>query len=110
MPDLPARVFSLFVRRPRILTAAPTVTGWLHHRSLKAQLICLDFPARRNKFPGDQLSIPSKQRVWRHQGFEFEKPFSADRFGLHREPTALLIGESQSLSAELVVQRSILLL
>jgi len=60
-------------------------------------------------FPGDQLSMPSKQPVWRDQGVEFEKPFSADRFGLHREPTALLIGESQSLSAELVAQGSILL-
>ena len=61
-------------------------------------------------FPSDQLSMPSKQRVWRHEGIEFEKPFSADRFGLDGESTALLIGESQSLPAELVAQGSILLL
>ena len=54
--------------------------------------------------------MPSKKRVWRHQGIEFEKPFSADRFGLDGESTALLIGESQSLPAELVAQSSILLL
>jgi len=38
------------------------------------------------------------------------KPFPADRFGLHRKPTALLIGESQSLSAELVALGPVLLL
>ena len=60
--------------------------------------------------PGDQLSMPSKERVWRHQGVELQEPLSADRLGLPREPTALLIGESQSLSAELFEQGSILLL
>jgi hypothetical protein len=47
--------------------------------------------------PGDQLSMPLKERGWRHQGFEFEKPFPTDRSGLDREATTLLIGESQSL-------------
>ena len=61
-------------------------------------------------FPSDQLSMLSKQRDRRHEGIEFEKPFSADRFGLDGESTALLIGESQSLPAELVAQGSILLL
>jgi hypothetical protein len=51
--------------------------------------------------------MPSKQGVWCHQGFEFEKPFSTDRFGLDCESTALLIGESQSPSAQLLTQRSI---
>ena len=51
--------------------------------------------------------MPSKQSVWRHQGFEFEKPFSADRFGLDRESTTLLIGESQPLPTELIAQGSI---
>jgi hypothetical protein len=50
-------------------------------------------------FLGDQLSVPPKQSIWCHQGPDFEKPFSTDRFGLDREPAALPIGESQSLSA-----------
>jgi hypothetical protein len=60
--------------------------------------------------PGDQLSVSSKQSVWRHQGVEPEKPFPTDRFGLDRESTTLRIRESQSLPAELFAQGSILLL
>jgi hypothetical protein len=57
--------------------------------------------------PGDQLSMPSKQSVWRHQRIEFEKSLSTDRFGLDRESTALLITESQPLPAPLHTQCSI---
>jgi hypothetical protein len=60
--------------------------------------------------PGDQLSMPSKQRVWRHQGVELQEPLSADRLGLDRESTTLLIGEPQSLPAQLLTQRSIFFL
>jgi hypothetical protein len=58
--------------------------------------------------PGDQLSVPSKQRVWRHQGVEPEKPFSTYRIGLDCESTALRIRESQSLPAELLSEHPIL--
>jgi hypothetical protein len=54
--------------------------------------------------------MPSKQGVWCHRGFEFEKPFLTDRFGLDRESTALLITESQPLPAQLHTQCSIFLL
>ena len=43
--------------------------------------------------PGDQLSVPSKQSVWRHQGVEPEERFPADRLGLDRKSTALRIRE-----------------
>ena len=59
---------------------------------------------------GDQMPMPSKQSVGCDQWFEFEKSFSTDRFGLDRESTTLLIGESQPLPTELVTQGSILLL
>ena len=58
-------------------------------------------------FPGDQLPMPAKQRVWRQQGVDLEEPLSADRFGLDRESTTLLIGESQPLPTELIAQGSI---
>ena len=54
--------------------------------------------------PRDQLSMPSKQSVWGDQSIELEKPLSADR--LDRESTTLLIGESQSLPAQLLEQDS----
>jgi hypothetical protein len=50
------------------------------------------------------------QGVWRHQGTDLQEPFPTDRLGLGRESPSLLIRESQSLSAELLAQYSILLL
>ncbi len=40
-------------------------------------------------FLGDQLSVPPKQTIWRHQGPDFGKPFSPN--GLDREPGKLSI-------------------
>ena len=60
--------------------------------------------------PRDQPPVPSKQSVRRHEGADLEEPFSTDCLCLGSESTALRIGESQSLSAQLLVQRSILLL
>ena len=42
--------FSLFVRRSRSDCDAKK-GGCLHHRGLGADLVCLDFPVHRNKFP-----------------------------------------------------------
>jgi hypothetical protein len=41
------------------------------------------------------------------QCVDLEEPLSADRFGLDRESTTLLIGESQPLPTQLLTQRSI---
>jgi hypothetical protein len=58
----------------------------------------------------DQLPMPSKESIGSHQGLDLGEPFSADLLGLRGETPALLIGESQSFSAYLLPQRSILLL
>ena len=58
----------------------------------------------------DQLPVPTKQSIGCHQGPDFQKAFSTDRYGLNRESAALSIGESQSLSAQLLTQRSVFLL
>jgi hypothetical protein len=54
--------------------------------------------------------VPSKQRVWCHQGPDFQKAFSTDRFGLDREPAALSISRPKSLSAKLLPQGAVFLL
>ena len=55
----------------------------------------------------DQVSVPTKQSIWCHQDPDLEKPFSIDRFGLDGESAALPIGESRSLAAQLLAQRSV---
>ena len=58
----------------------------------------------------DQLPVPSEQGVWCHQGLDLGEPFSADLLGLRGETSALLVGESQSFSAQLLPQGSVFLL
>ncbi len=43
-------------------------------------------------------------------GCDLEEPFAADCLGLCGEPTALTIGESQALSAQLFAEHPVLLL
>jgi hypothetical protein len=45
-----ACLFSIFVRRWRSDCDAKK-GGWLHHRGLTADLVCLDFHVHQNKFP-----------------------------------------------------------
>ncbi len=61
-------------------------------------------------FLRDQLSVPTKQSIWCHQGTDLDKPSSTDRFGLDGESAAWSIGESQTFSAQLLAQRSVFLL
>jgi hypothetical protein len=51
--------------------------------------------------------VPSEQRIRGHQSLYLEEPSSADLLGLYREPSTLLIGEAESLPAELLPQGSI---
>jgi hypothetical protein len=44
-------VYSYYSSHGRDQIATLRGMAGLHHRSLKAHLICLDFPARRKKFP-----------------------------------------------------------
>lgn len=50
----------------------------------------------------DQLSVPSEQSVWGHEGLDFGEPSSADFLSLQAETPALLIGEADSLLAQLL--------
>jgi hypothetical protein len=67
----------------------------------------------RSTTPGDS-SINCRSHRRRVSGVTrvsiWESPFFGDHLGLRGETPALLIGESQSLSAHLLPQRSILLL
>lgn len=59
---------------------------------------------------GDQLTVPSEQSIWRHQGLYLGEASPADLFGLNRESSTLLIREAEPLPAELLPQGTIFLL
>ena len=59
---------------------------------------------------GNELSVPAKDRVRRHQPGELRQRTSADRSALRREPPPLDVGEAQTTATELLTKHTILLL
>ena len=53
---------------------------------------------------GDELPVPSKQRVGRHDGAELLEGVAADGLGLLGKTTALLVGPADAAWAELLAQ------
>jgi hypothetical protein len=59
---------------------------------------------------GNELSVPAKDRVRRHQPGELRQRTSADRSALRREPPPLDVGEAQTPATELLAKHTVLLL
>ena len=56
---------------------------------------------------GDEPSVPSKQRVARHDGPELLEAVATDGLGLFRKATTLLIGPADGVWAELLSQSAV---
>ena len=59
---------------------------------------------------GDQLAMPSQNSVWRYDGRNLSKHPSSQRFALHRQTSALIIREANSLALEFRLENPVLFL
>ena len=60
-------------------------------------------------FLSDQLAMPGQQSVWRDDGGDLHQKLPSQAFGLGDQSSALIVGEPQSPSAELLSKNPILL-
>ena len=60
-------------------------------------------------FLGDELSVPTKDGVGSDERSDFGKGAAADSFAAHGEPSALSVGQTESLATELLLEDSVLL-
>jgi hypothetical protein len=61
-------------------------------------------------FLGDQLPIPTQDRVRRDDAAELAQRLSPERFSRRREPAALVVGEADPLCGELLAKDAVFLL
>ncbi len=86
---------------------APTgvVVSKLHHEGSSVLLLrwsARPTPCAAVVFPGDKLSVPAQDRARRHQARILLQQLPSEELPLGREPTALVIGEAQTATVELV--------
>jgi hypothetical protein len=55
----------------------------------------------------DQLTVPSEQSIWSHQGLDLGEDFPTDLLGLRRKAAALLTSKPKSFPAKLLPQGSV---
>jgi hypothetical protein len=56
---------------------------------------------------GDELAVPTQDRIGRHEAAELVQDAAAERSALRRKPAALGVGELQATIAELLTQRGL---
>ncbi len=59
--------------------------------------------------PRNQLPVPGKYRVRGDDRRHLSQDFSTERLSFHREPSALLVGQAETLTAKLTLEDAVLL-